>query len=92
MLILLLLVISICAGLLLRRVKVLRHLETTATWTVWLLIFVFGISLGSNEAIVSDFARFGYTAAAVALAGVAGSVLAAWGVRHYVDKGKGKGK
>lgn len=88
MLILLILAVSVFVGWFLRRVKVIGRLETTATWTVWLLIFVFGISLGSNEAIVNDFARFGFSAACVALAGVVGSVLAAWCVSHYVDKGK----
>lgn len=86
MLILLILAVSVFVGWLLRNVKVLARLEHTATWTVWLLIFVFGISLGSNEAIVNDFARFGLTAGAVAVAGVIGSVLAAWGVGYYMDK------
>lgn len=90
MFIILLLVISIGIGVLLRRVKAVRHIGQTATWTVWLLIFVFGISLGSNEAIVNDFARFGATALVVALAGVAGSVLSAWGVSHFIDKDKRK--
>lgn len=88
MLILLILAVSVFAGWLLRSFKVIGRLEKTATWTVWLLIFVFGISLGSNEAIVNDFARFGFTAACVALAGVFGSVLGAWGVSRYVDKRK----
>lgn len=86
MFILLLLLISIGVGLLLKRYRFPRHLERTTTWTVWLLIFFFGISLGSNEAIVADFARFGLTALVVAQAGVAGSVLAAWGLKTFIDK------
>lgn len=86
MFILLLLVISVCIGMLLQRCRALRHLERSATWTVWLLIFVFGISLGSNEKIVNDFARFGLTALVISLAGVAGSVLAAWGIGAYINK------
>lgn len=86
MLILLLLALSVCAGWLLRRVRTLAFLEHTASWTVWLLILVFGISLGSDKTIVNDFARFGLTAAAVALSGVAGSVLASWIAGRYVDR------
>ena len=78
MLILLLLVISCC--------MVLRHLERTATWTVWTLIFVFGISLGSNKSVVADFAHFGFAAVVMAFAGVAGSVLAAWAIRGFIDR------
>lgn len=86
MFILLLLIVSVGIGVLLQNVRAVRHVERTATWTVWLLIFVFGISLGANEEIVSDFARFGLTAIVVALAGVAGSVLAAWGIGRYIKK------
>lgn len=86
LLILLLLVVSVCVGSLLRKCRVLRHLGQTATWTVWLLIFVFGINLGSNDMIVNDFARFGLTAMILSLAGIVGSVLAAWGIGRYIDR------
>lgn len=86
LLILLLLVVSVCVGSLLRKCRVLRHLGQTATWTVWLLIFVFGINMGSNDVIVNDFARFGLTAMILSLAGIVGSVLAAWGIGRYIDR------
>lgn len=82
----LLLIASIAVGWLLRNVRLLRLLRYTTTWTVWALIFVFGFTLGSNEAIVRDFLSFGLTAFCVAFAGVAGSVLAAWGVGKVIDK------
>lgn len=84
--ILLLLVVSVCVGSLLRKCRGLRHLGQTATWTVWLLILVFGINLGSNDVIVNDFARFGLTAMILSLAGNVGSVLAAWGIGRYIDR------
>lgn len=86
MFILLLLIVSVGAGMLLQNFRALRHLEFTASRTVWLLIFVFGISLGSNENIVRDFGRFGLSALVIAWAGVAGSVLLGWCVRRYIDK------
>lgn len=88
MIIIFLLAISLCVGVMLRRFRVMRHIERTATWTVWLLIFVFGISLGSNDSIVSDFAGFGLSALIIALAGVGGSVFAAWCISGYIDKNK----
>lgn len=86
LLILLLLVVSVCVGSLLRKCRGLRHLGQTATWTVWLLIFVFGINLGSNDVIGNDFARFGLTAMILSLAGIVGSALAAWGIGRYIDR------
>ncbi len=90
MFILLLLIVSVAAGVGLQRFRALRHVERTTTWTVWLLIFFFGISLGSNDEIVNDFGRFGFTAVVVAVAGIAGSVLAAWFFGRYIDKSKKK--
>lgn len=87
--ILLLLVVSVCVGSLLRKCRALRHLGQTATWTVWLLIFVFGINLGSNDVIVNDFARFGLTAMILSLAGIVGGVLAAWSISRYIDGRRG---
>lgn len=74
----------------LRNYRIVRHLGKTSTLTVWLLIFVFGISLGSNKEIVSDFGHLGITAVIVALMGVAGSVLAAWGLKSIIDKNRKK--
>lgn len=69
-----------------RLTRIGNILGKTATWTVWLLIFIFGVSLGSNEEIVSDFPRFGLTAAVVALAGTAGSVVGAWFFQRLISK------
>lgn len=90
MIILLILLLSVSAGIMLRKCRIIGHLGKTATLTVWLLIFVFGISLGSNKEIVSDFGHFGMTAVVVALMGVAGSVLAAWGLKSVIDKKRDK--
>lgn len=88
MLVLLILIASVVIGLLLRGWRHVRVLERSSTWTVWLIIFVFGISLGSNETITNDFAHFGFTAFLVAIAGIVGSVLVAWIYNYYIDKRK----
>ena len=90
MIILLVLFTSILIGITLRKYRMVRHRGKTATLTVWLLIFVFGISLGSNKEIVSDFGRMGITAVVVALTGVAGSVLASWVLKSVIDKHNNK--
>lgn len=90
MIVILILLTSILIGITLRKYRIVRHLGKTATLTVWLLIFVFGISLGSNKEIVNDFGRLGLTAVIVALMGVAGSVLAAWALKSVIDKNKNR--
>ena len=92
MTVLLILIASVAVGLLLRRRLPSRLLDRSATATVWLLIFTFGISLGSNKAIVSDFPHFGSTAIIIAIAGVAGSVGAAWIVGHWLDNNNNSDK
>lgn len=70
--------------MILPKCRAMRHLETTTTWTVWLLILVFGISLGSNKEIVDNFMHYGIMAVIIAWAGVAGSVIGAWGIQRFV--------
>lgn len=88
MLVLLILIVSVLIGLLLRRWHWIRFVERSSTWTVWLIIFVFGVSLGSNETITNDFSQFGITAFLVAIAGIAGSVSAGWIYSRYIGKRK----
>lgn len=88
MIVLLILLISVLVGITLRKFRAVRHLGKTATLTVWLLIFVFGISLGSNKDIVSDFGHMGITAVVVAVMGVAGSIIVAWGLKSVIDKNR----
>lgn len=81
-----LLIAGICLGRLLRPVRVLRHLDKTATITVWILIFVFGLTLGANPTIVDEIGDFGLKATAIAASGVAGSVAAVWGYLRLTNK------
>lgn len=81
-----LLIASICLGRLLRPVKALHHLDKSATLTVWILIFVFGLTLGANPTITEDIGRFGLKATAIALSGVAGSVASVWLYSRMTNK------
>lgn len=88
MFILCLLILSVGAGIMLRRVRGIGKIEKTAGWTIYLLLFVFGITIGGNSDIVAHFASLGMMAFVVAAAGVAGSVLFAWILyRASVKKG-----
>lgn len=56
------------------------------SYTILLLLFLLGISVGANDAIVDNLTTLGGQAFLIALAGTSGSVLAAWGVYHFFFK------
>lgn len=73
-------------GYLLRRAPFLRQIEKSTSFTVCLLLFVLGLSIGSNRLIVDNLGRFGWQAALLAVAGTAGSILAASLALHVYHK------
>lgn len=79
---------GIALGYLLRRVELLQKIGKPISYTILLLLFLLGISVGSNEAIVNNLTRLGGQAFVLALAGTTGSALAAWGVYHFFFKGR----
>ena len=68
---------GVATGYVLRRLPLLQRVERTTSLTILLLLFILGRSVGSNRLIVDNLARFGWQAALLAVAGLAGSVLAA---------------
>ena len=74
---------GIALGYLLRNKEIMQHLGTPITLSILLLLFLLGISVGSNEHIVNNLGKLGSQALLIAVAGTLGSVLAAWGVYHF---------
>lgn len=60
-----------------RRPVVVRHIERAITWSIWLLLLLLGIAIGSSQAIMEGLAQLGLTALYITLGAVAGSILAA---------------
>ena len=85
-----LLVTGFLVGYLLRRFPVLEKLETSISWTVLLMLFVFGISIGMNETLLQNLGRFGSQAALLAVFGVAGSLLSSYIAYHIFYREGGK--
>ncbi len=81
---------GIALGYLLRGLPVLQHLGKPISYTIFLLLFLLGISVGSNENIVNNLSTLGGEAFLLALAGTSGSVLAAWGVYSFFFKERQK--
>lgn len=65
-------------GYLLRRMAWLGHLAKSITYTIWLLLFFFGLQVGANEQVVNNLGTLGVKALEISVAGVLGSCVAAW--------------
>lgn len=73
---------------LLRDLKLMRKTEKTIPLTVFAMLFILGMSVGSNSLIVSNLGRFSGQAALLACFSVLGSIIAAWLV-YYLFFRKG---
>ena len=71
-----------------RKSSVLRYFSEKVSWTVLLLLFVFGISIGSDEAIMRDLGSLGLTALLFAAATIAGSLAFVWVIVRITRKNK----
>lgn len=74
-------VFTMLAGMLighfLRDGKRLEKIEKSTSVTIFVLLFVLGLSVGSNSVITSNLGRLGWQAAVLAILGMSGSVIAA---------------
>ena len=78
--------LGIALGYAFRKVAFLQGLGKPISYTIFLLLFLLGISVGANESIVKNLTTLGGQAFLIALAGTFGSVLAASGVYHFFFK------
>lgn len=77
---------GIALGYLFRKVKVLQMLPKSISWTIWLLLFFFGLQVGANEQVVSNLDTLGLKALLVAVSGSLGSCVAAWLLYRFLFK------
>ena len=77
---------GIAVGYFFRKVELLQKIGKPISYTILLLLFLLGISVGANESIVNNLTTLGGQALLIASAGTLGSVLAAWGVYHFFFK------
>lgn len=74
-------VMTMLAGVLighfLRNGKRVEKIEKSTSITIFVLLFVLGLSVGSNNVIIDNLGRFGWQAAVIAMLGMGGSIIAA---------------
>jgi uncharacterized membrane protein YbjE (DUF340 family) len=87
--VLLFLAAGVFVGYLLRtRRGVLATAGTATTWSLYLLIFLLGISVGANEAVVRGLGRLGMQALVLSIGGIVGSILVGCVVSRMFFDGK----
>jgi len=69
--------LGIAVGYLFRSHKI-RFLHRIILTLIWLLLFLLGLEMGSNENIIQQFGTLGFEAFLLATAGTFGSVVFAW--------------
>ncbi|MBK3519047.1 LysO family transporter [Carboxylicivirga marina] len=63
-----------------------KGIDTAVTWSVYLLLFLLGISVGTNDEIINNFSRIGYKAFWLTFGAVFGSILLAMLVYRFFFK------
>lgn len=83
---------GITLGYLFRNLTIFQKTEKTISLTITLLLFVLGISVGSNPTIINNLGKFGWQAAIIALSATCGSILVSWLVLKYFFRQEGGNK
>ncbi|WP_300729323.1 LysO family transporter [uncultured Bacteroides sp.] len=81
--------VGIFIGTLCRRFSVMKKLDRSISYTIWIMLFVFGISIGANRQLVDNLQSIGMQALVMAVCGIIGSVLAAGLAYRILLKKKG---
>ena len=66
------------------RSKRLTWIHKIITFLIWLLLFLLGIDVGDNKAIMNGLHTLGLEALTITLAAVIGSSLLAWGLWYLL--------
>lgn len=84
--ILIVLFIGVVFGYVFRNVRHIKVVEKTERYTVLVLLFVFGISIGSNHSLLRGIGYFGWQAVVIAVLGMIGSFGAGYLFNRFINK------
>lgn len=69
----------LCAGIfigyLCHKTQIFKGLDKSISWTIYLMLFFFGITIGTNPSVLENIADFGLEAAVISLFAVLGSLV-----------------
>lgn len=49
--------------------------DKLAGWSIYLLLFLLGLSVGNNEMVINNFAQIGLNSIIITLSGISGSIF-----------------
>jgi uncharacterized membrane protein YbjE (DUF340 family) len=70
---------GILLGYLLRNKEIIsKYTGIIITWLIYMLLFLLGISVGTNNTIISNLDKIGLNALLITTGALTGSVIASW--------------
>jgi len=60
------------------KAKLLKAISGLTNWAIYLLLFLLGLSVGTNEKILNNFDKIGLQSIIITLFAVVGSILVSW--------------
>jgi len=70
---------GILVGYLFRNQKwISKPVGKTITWVIYLLLFLLGITVGTDETIITNLGKIGFEALLLTIGAVTGSVVLSW--------------
>ena len=79
---------GMAVGFLLRK-HTLRIVSKGVTVLIWLLLFLLGVEVGTNQQVIAGITSLGLEALWLSLAGLAGTLLFSWALWRWVTCKKG---
>ena len=70
--------LGISVGYLFRHVPAFKGLEHSISYTIFAMLFIFGITIGANQSLLNYIGEFGIQAAILAICGVLGCLVASF--------------
>lgn len=82
--------LGIISGYIFKNVNALKNVEKTISITIFALLFILGVSVGSNKMIINNLGEFGSQAFLIAVMSLSGSLLATALIIKLFRKGGNK--
>lgn len=80
--------IGICAGIVIRKSNVSRHIGKAISATIYVMLFMLGARIGTDRHILESLSTLGVQALILAAAGIVGSVISAAILYRIAEKKK----
>lgn len=77
--VLILMTVGIAIGWVLhKKERVLKASSILTNWSIYILLFLLGLSVGTNDQILKNFDKIGLQAIVITIFAVMGSILVSW--------------